>query len=472
MVSTLRPAPSDVVWTAQPKQYQFLIRREDEALYGGAAFGGKSEALLWFCLRRRYKYPRSAGLILRKTYKDLSKEGALISKSHEVLAGFAGWNGDNHRWTFPNGSVIQFGYLDNSDDRDHYQGTMWEDICWDELTQFPRLADYQFVNAFARTDIPGCKPYIRAATNPIGIGLGWVKTRFLDTVPSYQTYTEPETGRTRVFIPATLEDNPAGMALNPGYERNLESLPDPLRRALRYGDWDIFEGQVFTEWRRDLHLCRPFRIPADWTRWVAVDWGYASPFCALWFARTPDKSRLYTYRELYWPPLHSQQPGWRTTEQARRIYEASKEEGIRLVAADPSMWAKRQGLSDVQPKGIRATMGDSFAADYIEEWQRLGWHVPLVKANNNRIAGKGWVHEALHHAEYSDGRPLKLPRLQVFENCVNLIRTLPTLPYDRLKVEDVDTNAEDHPYDTLRYGLSVDNDSRQREPVIVRMEWQ
>lgn len=432
------------IWRPQPKQAAFFTRTEDEVLMGGAAFGGKSHALLVFSIRRREKYPRSAGLMLRKTFADLNKEGALIPLSHEMLAGYASWNGTDHKWTFPNGSVLQFGYLQHSEDKYHYQGTMWEDICWDELTQFPNEADYEFVNAFVRTDITGCKPLIRAATNPGGAGHGWVRGRFIDIAPPGETYRDGK-GRTRCFIQAYADDNPLGLERNPGYLAHLESLPHALARALRYGDWDQFEGQVFTEWRRDLHVIEPFTIPPEWGRWVAIDYGYANPFCALWLARPPDRSRIYVYRELY-------QAGWGAREQAKRIIAASKGERIGLYVADPSMWQRRESV------GEHEILGTTLADEYGKE----GLH--LTVANNDRLPGWAAVHEALGWKRLPSGRLMIAPKLQVFAGCVNLIRTLPALPYDPVRTEDVDSDSEDHLADALRYGLMAVNREQPKLP--------
>ena len=465
--TTVNPAQLEtdqLTWNAQPKQAAFHRRTEDEVLYGGAAFGGKSEALLMFSIRRREKWPGSDGMIIRRSFADLIKPGALIDRSHEILANRRGvaWDGQNHRWRFANGSLLAFGYLDSSNDRLHYQGASIEDICWDELTQIAHEDDYLFVNAFCRSKLSGCRPLVRAATNPGEIGHGWVRRRFVNIAPPLTTYTDPTSGRTRCYIPATLEDNPAGLAINPDYERNLASLPPAMHRALRYGDWDIFAGQVFSEWRRDIHVVPPFAIPADWTRWIAVDYGYVAPFCAGWLARNPQRTRIVIYREAY-------ETGYAASDQAALIRTLSERENIRFGLADPSMWAQREGRTDVQARGRRQTVGGSYADDYAQAWQ--GWGVPLHKANNNRIQGKNHVHQALAY-EVSQGGALAIPPLlQVFESCVNLIRTLPELVYDKYDVEDVDTKGEDHAYDMVRYGLTYHYDRRQREAVPVQMRW-
>ncbi len=247
------------------------------------------------------------------------------------------------------------------------------------------------------------------------------------------------------FVAAKAGDNPY---LPESYWKLLNSLPPDMRRAMLDGDWDRFEGQAFSEFRRDLHVCKPFAIPADWTRWTATDYGYSAPFCCLWFARSPDKDRIVVYRELY-------ASGWRAQQQAKQIKAASLGEKIYMHVADPSMWQKREGLA-----------GDTLADEYMREG------IQLVKANNNRLPGKGYVHEALNWKELpATGRIIKPPRLRIFEGCVNLIRTLPALPYDRINVEDVDTHAEDHAYDALRYGLALERQREATQPPIMTHQW-
>lgn len=425
-------------WRPQPKQAIFFQAEEDEVLYGGAAYGGKSEALLFFCLARLIQYPGSSALIIRQSYTDLSREGALIPRSHEALTGEAKWDGQLHKWTLPNSAVLTFGYLAAPMDRYQYQGVSYETIAWDELTQIEREDDYLFVNAFCRSKIDGCRPLIRATTNPEGVGLGWVKKRFVDIVPPGTTYIDPETGRTRIFIPAKAEDNPAGLARNPGYLANLQGLPDAMREALLHGSWDAFAGQALTEWRYRVHICAPFAIPADWTRWVSIDYGYVHPFDALWFARTPDASRVFVYREL-------NGTGWRAREQAERILAASVGERISGFVGDPSMWATREGA-----------IGGTLASEYSEAG------INLAQANNDRLAGLDKVHKALAWTEEgTTGTVLSPPRAQIFESCTELIRILPLLIHDTIKVEDVKKIDGDDSYDALRYGLMAEDGLRK-----------
>ena len=414
-------------WAAQAKQEAFLCRQEYQALYGGAAGGGKTDALLMLGILVALKYPGCNVLYMRRTYADLNKPGSAIPRSRELLHGRTRWNDESHSHTFAGNSTLTFGHLQNASALYDYQGAQIDLLLMDELTQLQEF-EFDFMATRVRATVDGIRPRIRAATNPGNIGHGWVRRRFVDRAPWGEPFdvvdaagrvqVDPVSGKPHrgVFIPARVEDNPALMTRDPGYRSRLELLPEALKRAYLEGDWDIFAGQVFSEWRRDLHVCQPFLIPPSWPRWRAVDYGYNAPMCCLWFARSPD-GQVYVYRELYETQM-------RDSEQAIMINGLTGGELVQVTYADPSMWT-------TQPNGT--TIAAAYAAAGV-------WCVP---ANNDRLAGWQRVHAAL-----SDE-----PVLQVFETCQNLIRTLPALTYSQKRVEDVDTDSEDHAPDALRYGL-------------------
>lgn len=417
----------------QPKQVLFHQCPADEILYGGAAGGGKSEALLEDAYKNALQYPGCRIIMFRRTFPDLERSLILRSRDKFDLR-LAKYNEAKRRWMFKNGSIIEFAYMDKESDVYKYQGAEYDFIYWDELTHF---TEYQYRYMISR--LRGSKPIkrqIKAATNPGGVGHAWVKARFIDIGESGKihrpapTDDEPVPG-TRCFIPATVYDNKALLENDPDYLRRLESLPTQQRKQLKDGDWDSFEGMAFDEWRRDIHVIKPFTIPDTWKRFRAIDYGRSAPFCCLWFAIDQDHN-LYVYKEAY-------KAGLDATDQAELIKRMSEGETISYTVLDSACWIPNQH-------------GESIADTYADNG------IVCEQASKNRLNGKDRVHAWL---KVLDGKS----KLKIFENCVNLIRTLPALPLDPRNPEDVDSDAEDHAYDALRYGVMSCPDPRTFEPI-------
>ncbi len=422
-------------------QKKFLDAGADEVLFGGAAGGGKSYGQLADALVYALKYPKSRQLILRRTFPEL--EHSIIFTSLQFYPKEAAkYSGTKHLWEFLNGSVIEFGYCAAEKDVLRYQGAEYDVVRFDELTHF---TEEQYTYLLSR--IRGVNPYpkqIKSSTNPGGIGHGWVKRRFIDGQKPGEVFTDQTTGATRIFIPSFVQDNVFLMKADKGYEKRLEQLPEAEKKALLYGQWDIFDGQVFTEWknnpqgyrtRRYSHVIEPFAVPKEWRRFRTFDFGYAKPFAVCWFAVDQD-GRAYLYRELY-GCTGSPDTGVRWTAQriAKEIREIEEREdaGLKITGyADPAIW-NATGASE---------------GSIAEMMEREG--VFFEKGKNDRLAGKMQVHYRL--AFDSEG----IPMFYVFDHCRNMIRTLPQLRYDSVNPEDVDTRQEDHLYDALKYFLMSD----------------
>lgn len=436
------------VWTPQDKQVAFMRRWEDEALYGGAAGGGKSEALVIEATRQAH-IPHYRGLILRKTYREL---GELIDKSLQYYPRAfpkARYNASQNIWYFPSGAKIIFGAMQRPQDKIKYQGRAFDFIAFDELTHFT-WEQYSYMLSRNRPNGPGTRVYMRATANPGGVGHGWVKEYFITAAPPMTTirgefeYETPDGRkekqmRTRIFVPASVFDNKKLLDNDPGYPARLAAMPEAERNALLYGDWDSFSGQVFTEWKNDpahyddrlyTHVIRPFRVPDDWIIWRGFDWGFSRPFSVGWYAVDHER-RLYRIRELYGctgTPNKGVQ--WEPTRVAQEIR--------RIEADDPNLRGKRiYGVADPAIWGSDGT--ESIAS--LMERQR----VYFERGDHARMDGKMQVHHRLAFGE--DGRPM----LYVFDTCKHFIRTVPNLVYDETDVEDIDTDGEDHIYDELRY---------------------
>lgn len=422
-------------------QKAFMDARADEVLFGGAAGGGKSYGQLADALLYALRYPGSRQLVLRRTFPEL--EHSIIFTSLQFFPRrVARYAATRHTWEFVNDSKIEFGYCAAEKDVLRYQGAEYDVVRFDELTHF---TEAQYTYLLSR--IRGVNDYpkqMKSSTNPGGIGHGWVKRRFIDGHRAGETFQDEKTGATRVFIPSFVQDNVFLMRADKDYCRRLEQLPEAEKKALLYGQWDIFDGQVFTEWvnsregyrtRRWSHVIAPFEIPRHWRRFRTFDFGYAKPFAVSWFAVDPD-GRAYNYRELYGctgtPDVGVRWTAQRIAQEIREI-EEREEDGLTVVGyADPAIW--------------NATgSGEGSIAEMME---RQG--VYFEKGKHDRLAGKMQVHYRLAFDEEG------LPMLYVFDTCRNMIRTLPQLRYDAVNPEDVDTRQEDHLYDALKYFLMSD----------------
>ena len=439
---------ADRIWRPQPKQAMFMARPEYEALYGGAAGGGKRDALVIEALRQVH-IPHYKALILRKTYPQLAE---LIDKSLSYYPRAypgARYNAGNHVWLFPSGAKIVFGAMQYAKDRTKYQGQAYDFVAFDELTHFS-WEEYSYLFSRNRPNGPGTRVYIRATANPGGVGHGWVKERFISAGPP-MTPIESEICwrdndgkehkgiQKRIFVPSSVFDNPALLANDPLYIQRLASTPEAKKKALLYGDWDSFSGQVFVGWRDDpthyedrlhTHVISPFRVPDDWAIWCGMDWGYSRPYAVGWYAVDFD-GRMYRIKELYGcngtPNVGVREE---PTTVARRILDAE--------AQDPNL--KGRKIHRVGDPAIWGNAGTESIGVLMERER-----VYFDRGDNARIDGKMQVHHRL--AFDDDGVPL----MYIFDTCKHFIRTIPALVYDDVRVEDIDTDGEDHIYDELRY---------------------
>ena len=399
-------------------QTDFLAAPETDVLYGGAAGGGQSYAMLVDPLRFAHRAAHRA-LILRRSMPELRE---LIDKSRELYPkAFPGcrFREVEKIWTFPSGAKLEFGFLERDADVYRYQGQAYSWIGFDEITHLATEFSWNYLSSRLRTTDPEIQPYMRCTANPGGAGAHWVKKRYVHPSEPNESFLGKD-GLTRKFIPARLDDNPY-LSKDGRYEQMLKALPDVQRKQLLEGDWDITEGAAFTEFDTEIHVIPPFEIPIGWERVKGIDYGYASESSCIWGCVDPTDGTLIIYRELY-------RKGLTGVDLAQLITNMELQDPFSV-----------QGVLDTAAWNRTGTTGPTVG----ETLQRAGHK--LRRADKNRIQGKIQIHE------YLRVQPSGRPKIQIFSSCPNLIRELQSIPLDKSNPEDVDTHAPDHAYDALRY---------------------
>ena len=414
---------TEYVWNpgeANPKQKQFFASRKLYTGYGGAKGGGKTWAVRVKAMLGAYNYPGIRILIMRKTYPEL-QSNHIEPMIKMIIPGIASYNGSLHSIYFTNGSLIHFGHWAGDNSEQEYNGQEYDWIFMDEATQFT-FRSFQFLGGLLRgvNDIPK-RFYITC--NPGGVGHRWVKRLFIDKqyITNSDNPEENENPDDYLFIPATVEDNTALMKSSPAYVRNLAQMPENLRRAYRYGDWDSLGGNYFPELSDAVHVVEPFKIPEHWKRYRAFDYGLDMFACG-WFAVDED-GRSWMYREYSEPNLIVQ-------DAAKAMLDMTMPgEKIEVTFAPPDMWSRQ--------KDSGKTMAEVFMQS----------GVPIVKANNNRVQGHMLVKEML--AKRPDGKP----SLLFFKNCKKTIDDLKDIQADETNPNDCAKEPHDvtHRVDAVRY---------------------
>lgn len=396
-----------------PKQKLFCQARSRYVAYGGARGGGKTHVSRVKALGGAIRHAGIRILFVRREYPEL-EQTVILPMRQMVPPEIATYNGQMRLFLFANGSVIKFGHF-GPGAAEEYQGQEWDWIFMDEATQFTE-AQFRILGACLRgaTDIPR---RMFLTCNPGGVGHLWVKRLFVE-----RDFRDGENPKDYTFVPATVEDNPQLLAASPEYVQMLDLLPEDVRQAWRYGDWDALAGTYFPEFRREIHVIPPMRHPPEgWRLYRAIDYGL-DMFACLWIARD-HQGRDYVYREVNEKNLI-------VSSAAGLMRNMTPEsEYISATFAPPDMWSRQ--------KDTGRTMAEIFASN----------GVPLLKASNDRIAGWASVKELL--APASDGKPHML----ITEDCKQLIRNLPALQHDEKNPNDVATEPHEitHNTDALRY---------------------
>lgn len=395
-------------------QWKFFLSTAMYTCYGGARGGGKTWAIVRKAALGALNYPGIKIIMIRREYEQM--ENPIIQPLLKLLApGTYQYNKTDHLLTFANGSIIKFGNMPDYEaaTEGKYQGQSWDWMFIDEATQFTEQ-EFRGLAAIVRNDQKSKIPRrVYLTCNPGGVGHFWVKRIFVD-----RQFRDKEKPEDYVFIPATVDDN---VDINQDYKDQLDMLPEDIRRAHRYGDWNALSGVYFEEFTDGVHSCKPFPIPTHWQKYRAFDYGLDMFYC-LWIA-VDENGRCYVYREF------SEKDMVVSKAAAKQLELTRPDENIYFSIAPPDMWSRSNDT------------GKTRAATFAENG------VGLVKADNNRI--QGW--SALK--ELFKLKPDGLPGLRIFDTCGTLIECVKCLQHDKKNTDDVskEPHGITHGPDALRY---------------------
>lgn len=408
---------------------------------GGARGPGKSHAVLsQIGLDDCQRVKNLKCLFLRQTGK--AAQESFEDLIEKTLKGRVSYNYAPSRGVlkFSNGSRILLGGFETEKDIDKYIGIEYDLIAVEELNQLSG-EKVDKLEGSLRTSKEGWRPRMYTSFNPGGAGHKQVKATYIEP---YRAHKEVKTR----FIPSTYKENPY---LNIEYTSYLETLGGNLGKAWREGDWDIFEGQFFNEWRESIHVVKPFAIPFSFRKFGAYDHGRAKPACFKWYAIDYD-GHVWVYRELY-VNKEDGSPRWEAEQIAREVYRITEQAGevLDYVVADSSIFSKT---------GHSETIAEIFNKQGVgREGGPIPLFMPCVKGPGSRIAGWAVMHQYLYHDENTK------PKIHYFETCFDSIRTIPALLHDKHKPEDLDSNGEDHAADTDSYFLATLKSKRTTFPL-------
>lgn len=427
------------------KQSALISCPANEICYGGARGGGKTYGALLDWLTHAHRYgDKAKGILFRKTYPELENVEEKASSIYPLFGGV--YLTQKRTWRFPNGAVLKLRYLDKDKDADNYQGHEYNWMCFEEAGNWPRPDPLDKLRACLRS-AEGVKHRLILTCNPGGVGHNWVKARYIDPCPPMKIVGDDDWNK--VYIPAKVTDNPRLLEADPQYISRLkESGPDWLVRAWLDGDWDIIAGGMFDDvWSRDVHVLKQFEIPKSWRVDRGFDWGSSKPFAVCWFAESDGTPVTIDGQERHFPRG--------SVFQILELYgceEGKPNTGIKALASEIA--AKIKVIDDSIELRVNAGPADSAiyntenGSSIADDMLPIRW-TKADKSAGSRVHGWQSIRRMLKNAKTGEEAGF-----YVFDNCIHTIRTLPTLPRDDKKIDDIDTDSEDHIADVIRYRLN------------------
>ena len=431
-----------VIWKPTKKQLEFLKAGSifEVAYLGGAGSGKSSVLLIDAC--RQMNYPDAKAVIFRRTTKELQQ---LIDYSQQIYRKLGAiFQVQKAVWVFPSGGKIFFSHMESPQDKHQHDGQEYNSgIYFDEITHFEEDM-YLYLHTRCRSTNPKLIPRVRCTGTPVGKNLDWVRKRFIEQGP-YKIVKDRETELSRLYIPATLDDNPHLTIADPLYEKRLKQQGDNIFQALRYGDWSVIDGVAFPEVNDQMHLIDSYTPNSSDIIIRGFDWGFTAPFATIWIAINYDNEMICFKEWIGTKDGTNKGLMMGADEVGRTIFDIEKQHGLHISygATDPACWGKQNE-------------GESIG----EILENCGLY--MDRAKNNRTAGKQQMHMRLRVNEYS-----KKPKLFFTKDCPITYRSLREIQTDRKNPEAYDTSGFDHAVDALRYAImerTMGTNINQEEP--------
>jgi len=481
-------------WEPQRGPQTFaLSRQEKEIFYGGARGGGKTETgIIWAAIPAiarddagKFKYPYYRSLVLRRHVDDLKY---WVDRAEAIYSKFGAKKvGRPAEFHFPSGARIYTGHLRDRSAYTKYVGHEYQRLVVEELTLIPVEEMYERILGSCRSKYPELPAQIFLTANPGGPGHAWVRARFVVDEKGNKRqpgipFQGPD-GNWRIFIPATVDDNPLLAQIDPGYIKFLDSLPDAIRRAWRYGDWDAFLGQYFPEFRpygpigSEAEECPwanhvipegAVKLEPWWHRWMSGDWGFDHPASFHWYCQHPN-GQVHVYRELHVRQMGSRELGAELARMSAADLQGMPQPFLSL-SLDPSTFKKTdvgptqaeqiaEGIDEALGKGTTNLVNSELGQGPVFNDSKP--RIVIRMASNARVAGWMNVRDFLRFRKIFPNETDVLPKLQIWDCCEHLIEQLQTLvfdsegpnPEDALKIHAINGEGGDDAADSLRYGL-------------------
>jgi len=451
-----------MAWEPQPGPQSSALSADwcDEVFYGGERGGGKSDFQIGYQEDGALRYSdKWRGIMFRKTYPELEE---LQARASEVFphtgAVYKTQTSADHPfsncWYWPNGATVKMRYIEHERDYGRYHGHQYTGISFDEVTEYATPGGLLKMLSTLRSPY-GVPCTVRLTGNPGGVGHGWVKERYVANGP-YRPFRDPDTGFTRMYVPSRTQDNAILLLNDPNYRNRIKAATggnEALRKAWLEGDWDIVAGAFFDCWSKSRHVVRPFEIPPHWMRFRSGDWGSAKPFSFGWWAVVSDDYKteaglilprgcLVRYREWY---------GIKKDSYGQKLYNVGLKMTAEAVGAGLAEREKNDSKIEygvIDPAAFTQDGGPSIQERITDgSGKKIYWR----RADNARVRQNGAMGGWDQMRNRLEGEAEDRPMMVCFSTCEDSIRTIPVLQHDKDRLEDLDTEAEDHAADDWRY---------------------